>query len=138
MNKISIMNVSYHLKEVDDTFQMEHGLHAENGLVFSPDTDAKTVASCLDDKGLDVALIGDTNSDAVFGVFVRDHFRHQLARHKGLEVRSATEGLTKMLEDPNEVVNALQHEWLNHERPVIYWCDVCRTFNPTDHGDQHG
>jgi hypothetical protein len=116
-----IIDVAYHNVGELDRIKINNSLASPDMLRVPLDTPAIEVFSGMKKTRPPLILVVDELNE-VRGVVAPNWIERQLQQNKGQAGQTAIEILIDMQHDPKEQVRGYHHEWLNFQRPVLYYC----------------
>jgi hypothetical protein len=111
----------WHIQQFDQS-QLERSLGSSTTLVVDAASPGVEVAIQADQKDAHLIILTD-EKQGVCGVLAPAEFKQKVQHHRGKMFSSLEEAILDLATDPLEIGRGFHHEWLNHDRPSLFWCD---------------
>ena len=120
---VRIIDIAFHrVDEIDDE-RLGRSRSADGTLIVPTEADANDVAVRAETENAGFILVTD-ESDTIRGIVVPRWVAHQVSRVMGQPVETFVEAVGVLSSDPRGAVQGYGHEWLNFDRPELYWCEA--------------
>jgi hypothetical protein len=120
---VRIIEIAFHGVDALDSERLERSRKALGTLVVPAEADAADVALRADSERAGLILVTD-DADVVRGVVLPTWVTSQVQRIMRRPVGTLGESISVLAEDPQGVLYGYSHEWLNLDRPELYWCNA--------------
>lgn len=126
---VKLDDIAYmQLGELDSDL-FDKTLNSNCTLKLAGSTDAFSAADLISSNKATTIVVTDDN-DRVQGVVFPNWLQTQLLTVRGIKTESFADALSRIKQEGDEIAEgtgqapSYHHEWLNYERPVLYWCDA--------------
>jgi hypothetical protein len=119
---IRIIEIAFHGIDELDEERLQRSRNAGGTLVVPIETDARGVALRAETENAGLILVTD-EADVIRGVVLPDWVAHQVSEIMHQPATTLGEAVRVLAEDPRAPFT-YGHEWLNLDRPELYWCDA--------------
>jgi hypothetical protein len=119
---VKIIDIAFHRVSDLNPNKLEQSRHALGTLVVDAEDAALEVAALVDRREVSLVLVTDSMGE-ISGVVSPSWVIRQISRQRLTKVQTLSDALDVLVSDPRETLHHYRHEWLNSDRPDLYWCD---------------
>src|SRR5262249_30104825 len=116
-----IMDLAFHDVAKLDVARLEATLTGPGTVVTQMERPAFEVAREVERIQAGMIVVTDSEGE-IRGLVAPNYVRIQVGKHVQ-PVSSFREALEALITNPSEGARNYRHEWLNEERPTLYWCE---------------
>jgi hypothetical protein len=125
---IKLEDIAYNQLDLLDPYQLDKTIQSDSTLTLSGSTDAFKAAELLSRNNATTIIVTD-DSENVQGVVFPNWVQSQLLIARGISTNSFAEAVEHIKHEGDVDIGnsgdipSYHHEWLNLDRPALYWCE---------------
>jgi hypothetical protein len=135
---MKIQDIAFHNVADFNQTRLQQSLSAKDTLVVRATDPAVKIAAKADKLNTRLIVVTTDEKTQISGLIAPAEWKKKYSQYRSKDFGSLQDALEDVLADPIDQARGFHHEWLNHERPTLFWCIKGSHYTDEDPCSRHG